>query len=120
MIVDRKGATRLVILAGDYAVKVPVVRFGIRAFLTGMLANLNECRWRGVSKNMPRTLYCNRFGLVLVAKRCRPIHHRGLFYVALAELIATSDVAEDFWLSDCKPENYGYIGVDLIKLDAGD
>lgn len=120
MNIDRKGATRVVFLIGGYAVKVPVFRYGIQAFLTGMLANLNESRWRGVSKNMPRTVYCNRFGLVLVAKRCRPVQHRGLFYVALAELIATSDVAAEFWLSDCKPENYGFIGADLIKLDAGE
>lgn len=118
MIMDRRGATRLVVLVGPYALKVPVVGHGFKAFLTGVLASLNEKTWSGASKNTPRTVYCNCFGLILIARRCRHIRHRGLFYVALAEVVAKSDIHEDFWYSDCKPENFGYIGPDLIKLDA--
>ena len=119
MIVDRKGATRIVFLIGGYAVKLPVISYGIKPFLVGMLSNLNEAQWNGASRHTPRTIYCNCFGLALVARRCRPVRHRGMFFVALAEVAAKSDISTEFWYSDIKPENFGFIGVDLIKLDAG-
>ena len=39
------GATRTVVLVGRYAYKLPSLRYGWRAFLRGLLANMQEREW---------------------------------------------------------------------------
>ncbi|WPK19887.1 hypothetical protein [Salmonella phage SD-1_S14] len=59
-------------------------------------------------------------GLITVQKRCKPVQHRGLFWVELCALALNSELSTDFFYSDVKPENFGYLGGKLVKLDYGD
>lgn len=40
--VDRNGISRTVLLVGRHAVKIPVLRYGWKKFLQGLLANMQE------------------------------------------------------------------------------
>ncbi|QBO61594.1 hypothetical protein G17_00098 [Escherichia phage vB_EcoM_G17] len=123
MNIDLKGATRTVILIGEYAIKIPTFK-SWKLFLTGMIANLNERSWMQYSNRSDSsicpTLWSSCTGLVTVQKRCKPVQHRGLFWVELCALALNSELSTDFFYSDAKPENFGYLGGKLVKLDYGD
>lgn len=121
--VDRKGCTRVVVLTENLVFKFPTF-FSWESFLHGLLANLRERTWwqSGIAETeplMPPTVWVSPGGWVCVQRRCRPIRHRGLFFVELAAAIATSKVAAEFWLDDCKPENFGWFEGKLVKIDLG-
>ena len=120
MIINRSGGTRIVLLVGRFAIKFPIVQFGMRAFLLGMASNLQEAKMSNFTEGLPKTYYCNVFGLALIARRCRPVKHHGLFFVALEELIAKSELPREFWEWDGFPKNFGYLDGKLVKLDTGD
>jgi hypothetical protein len=120
---EKRGATRTVFLFKENVIKVPICTLGSKHFLTGLLANQNEMGWDRSKlpheRNLPEIRYVAPFGLFLIMKRYRPVKHRGLFWVHLMEVIKSSSLHEDFWLSDAKPENFGFDGATLIKLDSG-
>jgi len=68
----RAGQTRVVLLVGKWAIKVPHFYNGWRFFLMGMLANANEKRWNGFDKRLCPVLWCSPFGLMLCMKRAKP------------------------------------------------
>lgn len=114
----REGMTRLVILIGPYAVKVPWAPEW-RLFLLGMVGNLAEARWKDLNHpGLCKVYYTSSTGLFAIYERLRPVKHTGLFIIELARLCAIhKDLPESFWLSDAKPNNFGYRGTELVKLD---
>mgnify|MGYP003621924067 CR=1 FL=1 len=121
MQICNKGTTRMVILLGSYVLKFPRPNCGIRMFLYGMLANMEEKVWcRKAIPNepgLPDVLWVSPLGLLAIQIRLRPVKHRGLFWVDLERLIATSSIDRSFWVSDCKPENFAYREGQLVKID---
>ncbi|MCP4528477.1 MAG: hypothetical protein GY833_21545 [Aestuariibacter sp.] len=116
----RNGATRTVLLVGNYAVKVP--RLGNpETFYRGLLANLTEKKFGTCGfAELATVVYGNVFGLVLVMKRVRPVRHRGLYFLELERMRVESGLADEFILSDAKPENFGYNSQNrLVKCDFG-
>lgn len=119
--VDRKGATRIVILTRNYAFKIPNFHDGYSLFIRGILCNLQEYvmgkdDW---CKDINPTIYGNRFGLLNIQPRLRHVRHRGLFWVEYKRMLILTQF-KDFISSDAKPENFGYAkGMNLLKLDYG-
>lgn len=105
----------------QFVVKFPTF-ISWKLFLYGMIANIDEHAFSKMKgeKGLPTVYYGNRFGLVLIAKRVRPIKHRGLFWVDLVQREVTSNMHRSFWTRDAKPENYGYDEhMVLTKIDLG-
>lgn len=116
----RNGATRTVLLVGNYAIKVPCLRTP-ETFYRGLLANLTEKKFGacGFAELAP-VKYCNAWGLVLIMRRVRPVRHRGLYFLELERMRIVSGLADEFILYDAKPENFGYNCLNrLVKCDFG-
>lgn len=118
------GVTRTVLLIGQYAVKIPCLHHNYAMFIEGIRSNLAEGRFVGYDPQAPiaKTLYSNRFGLLNIQERVRPVSRRNkLFRLSLLELCHTSDFFnKDFILDDPKPENFGHTKQNkLVKIDYG-
>ncbi len=118
----RSGVTRTVILVGKYAIKLPCMHHNYAMFIEGIRANLNEGRFVGYQHDatIARTLYSNRFGLINIQERVRPVRNIGLFLTEIHVICTTTTFSKDFILNDLKPENFGYNDKNiLVKLDYG-
>ncbi|MGL5013975.1 MAG: hypothetical protein ACRC6V_06750 [Bacteroidales bacterium] len=120
MRINLKGSTRIVFIFEKFVIKIPTFK-SWKLFLTGILANLQERQFSKIhNKNLARVVLSDPLGLIIVMERVREIRNRGLFFVELQKICCESDLHLDFWLSDCKPENYGYNNKGkLVKLDFG-
>lgn len=120
MKVDQRGCTRVVLLLGSVAVKLPRLS-SAKMFLHGCLANLEEGIWN--RKNLPQeaglpeVLFVAPLGLLAVQRRVKPVKHTGLFWIELERLLVTSSIDAGWWLSDAKPANFGYLNGQLVKVD---
>lgn len=120
----KSGGTRWVILTRRYAIKFPIPTTWKR-FVQGMLSNLTEGQWKDYqNKFLCPIKYSNRFGLIVVMQRAKPVNHDGLFWVELERLYAQSSnepgaIARDFFEYDAYPKNFGYINGQLVKIDYG-
>ena len=120
MKINLKGSTRIVFMFNKVVVKMPTLK-SWRLFLNGLLANLQERQFSKLeNKNLASVLFSDPVGLIIVMEKVRKVHHQGLFFVEVQKICCESDLHLDFWLSDCKPENYGYNNRgQLVKLDFG-
>lgn len=119
--INRMGATRIVFIFKRFVVKIPNTR-SWKLFLHGLIANINEKTFGDLygTPGIPKIYYGNCLGLLLVERRVKAIRHRGLFWVELARLVATSELHPDFWNDDAKPENFGFDrGMNFTKIDLG-
>jgi len=108
-----RGVTRVVLLAGRWAVKVPSLgahRQGLRGVLwsltRGIQANLSECEWSGSPGTCP--VLWSAAGLVNVYPRCEPVIDG--FEVDWDSIGFLAPV-------DRKPENVGWLRGALVLLD---
>lgn len=124
MKVIRSGSTRWVILTRRYAIKFPIPTTWKR-FVQGMLSNLTEGQWKGYqNKFLCPIKYSNKFGLVVVMTRARPVNHKGLFWIELERLYTCASnepqkLDKEFFEYDALPKNFGYINGQLVKIDYG-
>ena len=104
------GATRTVILTNRYAIKIPCILHKYKMFICGILANISEGGFVNFHPNakLAKTFYSNRFGLLNVQERVRPVRNRGLFAIELCALCANGFLPKNFYMDDAKPENFGY------------
>jgi len=89
------GQTRMVMLLGRWALKIPHLSNGWKFFLLGMLANENERLWSGYDERLCPVLWCTPFGLLLCMRRAEP------------------------WMSDEPPEMPGLPFLDLQPTNFG-
>lgn len=119
---NRQGCTRTVLLIGNYALKFPCLHYNYRMFIEGIRANLSEGRFVRFKDPAPiaRTFYSNRFGLLNIQERVRPVRNRGLFWPELHRICLNGGLPVVFIQSDVKPENFGYNKLNqLVKIDYG-
>ena len=120
----KSGGTRWVILTRRYAIKLPIPTTWKR-FVQGMLSNLTEGQWKDYrNKFLCPIVYSNRFGLIVVMKRAKPVRHEGLFWVEIERLYKDamnepSPLDRDFFEYDAFPKNFGYFNGNLVKIDYG-
>lgn len=117
MHIDRRGATRVVIVMRHIVIKIPAIT-SWKLFLLGLLANMQEREFSAIGDpNLCPVITSSRFGFFIIMPRCQPIKHMGLYATELHRI--RGRLPQDFYLSDAKPENFGYIRGRLVKLDYG-
>lgn len=118
--VNRTGVTRTVVLSRKYALKLPTTST-YELFLSGLKANLQE-RIFGITYDFPclnRTLVSSKYGLFTVQKRLKPVDYTlPQFNIDMQELMKRTTIRA-IHESDWKPENYGYDGKELKRIDYG-
>lgn len=108
-----RGATREVLLLGPWAFKVPVVSYGWRPFLHGLLANMQERMFSAA--RFPRccpVLWADPLGLLVIMARARPLERE----LTDAEWEAFD---RDNVPSERKASSYGWYAGELVALDYG-
>lgn len=115
MKIDFKGTTRIVILIGKYAIKIPNFLYQHNHFLYGCYANCSERRHNITFKGREELQYvapsyfCSWFGLLQIQARCEP---------KLNDLTQEEiDFYENLHQGDFKKENFGYYKGILVCLD---
>lgn len=117
MYIDRSGATRAVIVLRKVVIKIPTFK-SWKLFLNGMLANLQERQFSCLKdKNLCPVILSSRLGLFVVMRKCYRVNHIGLYLAELHRLKGA--LPSEFYLSDAKPQNFGYLDGRLVKLDYG-
>lgn len=112
-----KGVTRIVILLGRYAIKLPNPFNGHFNFLLGCCSNFKErnlykkCRtYKPISDLICPSYFCSYFGLIQIQKRC-VVNKRELTEEELERFESVRN-------GESKPNNFGYIKNErLICLD---
>ena len=112
-----KGCTRIVLLIGNYAIKIPNFTVCHLHFLHGCYANWSERHYckimRGVENNelydlVAPSLFCSFFGLLQVQKRCVELNRQ----LTNDEILKFKNVC-----SDIKMENFGIYKNNIVCMD---
>ena len=109
-----KGVTRLVILIGNYAIKIPNFTCQHSHFLQGCYANWSERQYTKMFRNLPEikkvapTYFCSWFGLVSVQARVIELNRH-----------LTNEEREYFkhQTDDIKSANFGFLNGNLVCID---
>jgi hypothetical protein len=112
----KRGVTRTVLVFKHKVIKFPTVKT-YKLFLQGIMANLVEGEFSGIHSDLARVLHYNKLGLFLVMERAEPVIMSKDVLKRYLKHKYRSDILKDFLLSDCKPENWGYIDGRLKKID---
>lgn len=114
MKISQKGTTRITILIGPYAIKIPTY-IEHRLFLKGCVANYDERSYSKHFKNFPKyynkiapTIYCSWFGLLSIQLRTQELNR----HLTKREIKRFRTLT-----SDLKKENFGYLNGRLVCFD---
>lgn len=110
------GITRIVILVGNYAIKIPNFTYSHQHFLNGCIANWSERVYTKMYKNadcdfyskIAPTIFCIWFGLISIQKRVILLDRS----LTEAECIYFKDQT-----SDIKGTNFGYLNEKIVCID---
>lgn len=110
-----KGVSRLVLLVGGIAIKVPNLTCNHSNFLKGCNASWNERQYTKSFKGLPEfldkvtpTLFCSWFGLISIQKRVVELQRDLTEYEKHEFRHQTSDI---------KKENFGHLNGRLVCID---
>lgn len=111
-----RGATRFVILTGNFAIKFPEISEW-RLFLSGLLANMQERTFArtGWPELCPIRLSIPG-GWLVVMRRARPMTEK-----EWAEFDAERWADRDEYTVPCEPkrDSFGWIGTNIVVVDYG-
>lgn len=110
------GTTRLVILVGKYAIKVPRPKWW-KSFLKGIIANLDESLWYKNSPldwklKMAPVIGCYLKGFILIMRRAEPLTLEQYGSISI----------KDYYLipMDNKIQNFGIYKGNIVLVDYAD
>lgn len=114
--IDRTGCTRIVILVGCYAIKLPNALSGWRLFLLGLLANMQErefsaARWPELCPVVAST----PGGWLVIMRRARPMTDAEFQQFDPAWL----DRGDYVIPAELKPNSFGWLNEQLVAIDYG-
>jgi hypothetical protein len=107
------GITRVVILVGPYAIKLPQWNYGWDKFLHGLLANMQEVVWgRGYDDRLCPVVWWIPGGWMTVMQRVDHVltNENEIDYSVFQDGIPSGDD---------KPDNYGMLNGRIVKIDYG-
>jgi hypothetical protein len=124
-----RGITRTVIITPNYAIKLPSLRrygAGLAGLLwsicRGILANQAEAEWWRNATEDQRPMLCPVLrhwlgGIINIYPRCDPYTATASMHTAMSSRDYRPLPELDPHPSDTKPENYGWLGRQLVVLD---
>lgn len=117
----KTGSTRIVLILNNCVIKIPSFH-SLKNFLLGWVHNMNEIQWSKIEHHRLTNIRWSLLqGLIVCHEKLSDVRHYGLFRIDLCELVVTNrDISDNFWECDAKPNNFGYRGPTLVKLDYGD
>ena len=112
-----KGTTRVTILIGKLAFKIPILNRSVKHFVKGWLGNLDEREiWRTTKESQLCPILFSFMGLINVMKRAQPAVGPFDKQKILHEFDRIIDL--DIHVDVCSGwKNFGYIGTKLVLLD---
>ena len=120
------GVTRRVLLIGNYAVKVPRWRYGWRMFLTGLISNMAETRFKSLSDHfhLCPVLFSIPGGWLNIMPRCTLLTDREWDNIC-ARCNPENDptmIITEWYGFDCdfKRDNFGVLDGRVVLLDYGE
>lgn len=113
MRLNRRGTNRWVILTRSYAFKFPAL-YSWRAFLYGLLNNMNERSWWEAGKPLAcPVLWGLPGGFLIVMPRCEPLSEEEFKALKL----------EAYWFTgiavEAKPDSFGKLNGLVVAVDYG-
>jgi hypothetical protein len=122
MVINRNGITRIVILIGRWAIKVPCVRYSgqrWRCFLRGLLANMQE---RDVAATgwpeLCPVLFAVPGGLLIVMRRASAMSNTEWDAFRYDNFI-TLDGGRTLLPVENKPDSFGWLDGRVVAVDYG-
>lgn len=112
MILKLNGCTRIVLLVGKFAIKIPNFSYCHRHFLQGCLANWKEREYSKLFPDCPKVnkaLFCSWFGLVSIQKRVEVLER----HLTKEEVEYFKDVCP----TDIKNDNFGILKGKVVCID---
>lgn len=116
------GCTRFVIVTKRWAIKIPNFKYGWKAVLQGLLANLQERRFYRTGFGVPKicpVLFSDPLGLVVIMPACEVLDRsltddelEGFFGVPWGDTTLNVPVED-------KPENFGWYDGRIVAIDYG-
>lgn len=123
MKVIRTGCTRIVVLLGSYAIKVPITTDGWRAFLKGLLANMQEVSFARTGwPELCPVLFSLPGGWLLVMPRVREMTDEEFHSLDYGEWIkAGRDLKAGEWVVpvEAKSNSFGFFEGHIVAIDYG-
>lgn len=115
MIVKTNGVTRIVILIGKYAIKIPNFTYCHLHFIQGCYCNYSERNYCKIFKGMPEfmgrvvpTIFCSWFGLISIQYRVKELSTK-----------LTKKQIKEFrkYFEDVKSDNFGIYKDRIVCID---
>ena len=124
------GTTRLVILIGKYAGKIPQIKYGWELFLRGLLANMQEIEFAALKDcRMCPIKYYISGGWLIIMPRCLPITEEEFLILSYDKFWPNSN--EDYHPNNVcekvsfnvpvenKQDSFGYYNGEIVAVDYG-
>jgi len=117
MIVDRTGATRVVILTRKHAIKLPNFLNGWKLFLHGLLANMQERQFSTTGwPELCPVVFSTPGGWLVVMRRARPMSIEEFHGF---DVEGFCDQSEYRVPAESKASSFGYLEGRIVALDYG-
>lgn len=119
----KNGCTRMVFLIGEYAIKIPQIKYGWILFLKGLLCNKQESQLGKMGdKRMAPVLWASWGGWILVMPRCKELSSgdfgkiRRLDYHPITEIPYRGNfkIPVEF-----KKDSFGWLSGNIVAIDYG-
>jgi hypothetical protein len=109
------GTTRTVLLTKRFAFKFPsAVEW--RLFLLGLLGNMQEARFSGLSPNLCPVLFSIWGGFLVVMPRCRPLSISDFGELDVTKFTHLSDMTLPV---ENKMDSFGWLNGKIVAVDYG-
>jgi hypothetical protein len=105
------GTTRSVILTRRWAIKIPCVVYGLKNFLFGLLANMQEVSWSGFEDRLCPVKFSLPYGFLVVMPLCKELTDE--------EFAAEVPWGNDIPLVENKSSSFGRLNGKIVAFDYG-
>lgn len=110
------GVTRIVILKGNYAYKIPHLLNGWRMFLNGLLANMQEKEWSGFSPKLCPVIFSLPGGFLVIQKRAQILSNEQWENLDLINFCKHDDTILPIEHKRC---SFGTLNNNIVAVDYG-
>ena len=106
-----RGVTRTVIIIGNYVFKFPCLHYKWDNFLTGLLCNIQEIKFKNLSDKLCPILFYLPGGFLNVMPKCKMISEDEFYTLDLKDYI---NLPIEF-----KQDSFGKLNNKIVAIDYG-